>query len=368
MAKRNGIRIENGRPRIDITVNGRRVTRTVRSGSIEEARKLRAKIEGDLWRQSALGESPKVAWGEAVIALVQQREQSGMRSLSDLKDKLRWFTQHLSSITDLNAITKPMIIGLLEKKRAEGASGATMNRYYAAMSALLHFAHARGWVSVVPKLAKSELQPERMRVVDVDDATIERLLAELPEHLYPIVRFTLATGVRQANAAKLQWWTPEFNINASRYPVAQLDPADGSPSRIIVPGSAFKNGQPWTVPLSPEACAILRLQQGKHREWVFPWRGSYVCQPSNTAWYAALDRAGLRGRLRWHDLRHVWATRHLRNETPAHVLKELGGWHTYSMVERYAKWDLHSLSRYVGNSSIGTDSAQSPFSAVSTGT
>jgi integrase len=368
MAKRNGIRVENGRTRIDITVNGRRVTRTVRTGSIEEARRLRSKIEADLWRQAALGESPKVGWNEAVIALVQQREQSGMRSLSDLKDKLRWFTEHLSGLSDLSAITKPMIIGLLERKRAEGVAGATVNRYYAAMSALLHFSQARGWLTTVPKLTKSELNPEAPRVVDIDDSSIDRLLSELPDHLHALARFSLATGVRQANAAKLQWWTPEFDINNSRYPAVMLDPADGSPPRIIIPGACFKNKQPWNMPLSNEACAVLRLQSGKHKEWVFPWRGSYVCQPSNTAWYAALTRAGLRGRLRWHDLRHVWATRHLRNDTPTHVLKELGGWHTYAMVERYAKWNMQSLRKYVGNASVGTESAQSNVVAIRTGT
>jgi len=40
--------------------------------------------------------------------------------------------------------------------------------------------------------------------------------------------------------------------------------------------------------------------------------------------------------LRWHDLRHTFATWHRQAGTPTHELQKLGGWKTGSMVERYA--------------------------------
>jgi integrase len=39
---------------------------------------------------------------------------------------------------------------------------------------------------------------------------------------------------------------------------------------------------------------------------------------------------------RFHDLRHTWASWHVQNGTPLMVLKELGGWETLEMVQRYA--------------------------------
>ena len=49
----------------------------------------------------------------------------------------------------------------------------------------------------------------------------------------------------------------------------------------------------------------------------------------------ALERAGISD-VRWHDLRHTWASWHVQNGTPLHELQQLGGWSTYGMVLRYA--------------------------------
>ncbi|ANW48805.1 tyrosine-type recombinase/integrase [Burkholderia pseudomallei] len=38
----------------------------------------------------------------------------------------------------------------------------------------------------------------------------------------------------------------------------------------------------------------------------------------------------------WHDLRHTWASWHVQHGTPLMVLKELGGWETIAMVQKYA--------------------------------
>lgn len=40
--------------------------------------------------------------------------------------------------------------------------------------------------------------------------------------------------------------------------------------------------------------------------------------------------------IRWHDLRHTWASWHVQNGTPLHELQQLGGWSNYETVLRYA--------------------------------
>jgi integrase len=39
---------------------------------------------------------------------------------------------------------------------------------------------------------------------------------------------------------------------------------------------------------------------------------------------------------RFHDLRHTWASWHVQRGTPLLVLKDLGGWETLEMVQKYA--------------------------------
>ena len=107
------------------------------------------------------------------------------------------------------------------------------------------------------------------------------------------------------------------------------------------------------VPLNADAMLVLRRQTGKHETRVFTYqpvikdgvslmrRGKErrlpcpVEQVNTKAWRAALKRAGITD-FRWHDLRHTWASWHVQQGTPLHVLQELGSWESVEMVRRYA--------------------------------
>jgi site-specific recombinase XerD len=46
-------------------------------------------------------------------------------------------------------------------------------------------------------------------------------------------------------------------------------------------------------------------------------------------------------------VRHTWATWHVTNGTPLHVLQELGGWESVEIVRRYAHFSNEHLAGYV---------------------
>jgi len=71
-----------------------------------------------------------------------------------------------------------------------------------------------------------------------------------------------------------------------------------------------------------------------HPERVFTYEGKPIAWANTLGWRKALKRAGLAD-FRWHDLRHTWASWHVQNGTPLHVLQEMGAWETASMVRRY---------------------------------
>nr|WP_249208131.1 tyrosine-type recombinase/integrase [Burkholderia vietnamiensis] len=50
----------------------------------------------------------------------------------------------------------------------------------------------------------------------------------------------------------------------------------------------------------------------------------------------------------WHDLRHTWASWHVQRGTPVMVLKELGGWETVEMVQKYAHLAPSHLAAHAG--------------------
>jgi integrase len=260
-----------------------------------------------------------------------------LRALADRKDHLRWFTRHLKG-KPLAAITRPVIENLARVRAAEHAGmkhakrplrPATVNRYMATLSALLNYAHERGWLTSVPRLRKLDEGNKRVRFLTHEEA--RRLLKHLPKHLRPIVEFSLATGLRQANVAHLRWEQVDL-----RRKVAWIH-ADQAKGKTTI-----------SVPLSANAIAILRAQRGQHRQWVFPYRGEPVKQPANTAWFAALRKAKIE-HFRWHDLRHTWASWHVQSGTPLPVLMELGGWKDLKLVLRYAHLAPSHIAKYADN-------------------
>jgi integrase len=115
------------------------------------------------------------------------------------------------------------------------------------------------------------------------------------------------------------------------------------------------------VPLNDDAMRVVALEVGKHREFVFRFRGRQVQQVSTKAWYGALERAGIVD-FRWHDLRHTWASWHVQGGTPLFALQELGGWESAERVRKYAHLAAEHLApwadRLVGLKTDGTNPTQ----------
>lgn len=105
------------------------------------------------------------------------------------------------------------------------------------------------------------------------------------------------------------------------------------------------------VPLNNDAISILGAQIGKHQRNVFTYEGKPVSKAGTMAWRKALKRAGIE-QFRWHDLRHTWASWHVQNGTPLNILKELGGWASYEMVQRYAHLTPEHLAEFAENAKV----------------
>ncbi len=66
---------------------------------------------------------------------------------------------------------------------------------------------------------------------------------------------------------------------------------------------------------------------------------------ANTAWRAALKRAGIED-FRFHDFRHTWASWLVQAGVPISVLQEMGGWESIEMVRRYAHLAPNHLTEH----------------------
>ncbi len=309
-----------------------------------QAQEFHDRLKVDLWNQARLGTKPRHSWNDAVVRYVGER--AGLASLETSKIHLRWLDRHLSGVAladidrnrvDAIALAKrqePRTVrtrhGIVETDRA--VSDGTVRRVIGVLKSVLNAAVEWEWLERAPVTKRAKIVSKRIRWLTPAEA--ERLLAELPAHLADMARFSLETGLRRSNVTGLRW----SQVDLARR-VAWIHPDQAKARKAI------------TVPLSDTAIAVLRRQHANPRapecaDSVFTYRGRPVYQTATAAWAKALQRAGLSD-FRWHDLRHTWASWHVQRGTPLQVLKELGGWETMEMVQRYAHLSADHLAQWV---------------------
>lgn len=172
------------------------------------------------------------------------------------------------------------------------------------------------WIDKAPHIELYQEAKRRIRWITPEEA--QRLIGNLPPHLAPIVRLALATGLRKANVYGLRW----DQIDMQRK-VAWIHPDEA------------KAGKAIGVPLNQTAIEAIRSQLGKHREFVFSYRGKPLTGHGNAGFDQACKLSGIEN-FRFHDLRHTWASWLIQSGVGLAELQELGGWESVEMVRRYA--------------------------------
>lgn len=310
---------------VKITCHGRIVQKSTGTADKVKAQEYHDKLKAALWEQEKLGTRPRYSWNEAVIRWIAETQHKA--SQHDDKMHLRWLDAHLegAALIDINRDKLDTIV----KARLQGqVSNATVNRMLALIRAILRKAALEWeWIDRIPKIRLLPEPTRRVRWLTREEA--QQLIALLPKHLAAMARFSLETGLRQANVTGLQW----SQVDVIRR-CAWIHPDQAKARKAIA------------VPLSIEAVAVIREQLGQHTTYVFTYRGEPITQVSTKAWRKALEKAGITD-FRWHDLRHTWASWHVQAGTPLHILQELGGWESVEMVRRYAHLSSEHLAEYV---------------------
>jgi integrase len=294
------------------TPDGREVRQTARTADKRQAQELHDRRKADAWRQAQIGERPRRTWQEAVVRWLEEHQDR--KKLSEVKAIFRQADPILGPLA-LDQITPDTLAALTARWRT-GLKPLSVNSKLSAVRAVLNAVVRWEWIAKAPQVRLLPVTDRRTRFLTREEA--DRLLLELPDHVSAMARFSLATGLREHNVCGLEWAQVDLDRR-----VLWIH-ADQSKTRRLI-----------TIPLNADAVVVLRGQQGHHPSRVFTWRSQPLTRANRRAWQAALRRAELPG-VRWHDLRHTWASWHVQAGTPLAVLKELGGWASLDMVMRYA--------------------------------
>jgi len=307
-----------------IAPDGNRVQKSTKAVDKQLAREYEDRYRAELWRIFNLGDKPRKTWKQAVVRWLQ--ESKDKKSIDKDKIYLNWLDPFLANLY-LDEITRDLLTNIGGEKLNTGVSNATVNRHMEVIRSILNRAEREWeWIGRAPAIRMLKEPKRRIRWITLEEA--QRLLALLPSHTKAMAKFALATGLRESNVTRLEW----SQVDLTR--------------RVAwIHDDQSKSGHAIGVPLNSEAILVLREQVGNHDKYVFTYQGRPIKKANTQVWRRALKQAGIKD-FRWHDLRHTWASWHVQNGTPIHVLQEMGGWSDIRMVQRYAHLAPEHLASY----------------------
>jgi integrase len=175
------------------------------------------------------------------------------------------------------------------------------------------------------KLPGSSAQRERRLQGDEEARLLEALSKGRNPHAVPIVRFAIATAMRQGEILGLKW-------------------ADVDIKKRVAHLADTKNGESRDVPLSSVALDILNSMPR-------PIEGGAIFRMTQDGLIRAFSRAcaaaGIEG-LRFHDLRHEATSRLFESDFSIAEVSAITGHKTLQMLKRYTHLRAEDLARKLG--------------------
>lgn len=141
------------------------------------------------------------------------------------------------------------------------------------------------------------------------------------DHLTPMVLLSLNLGLRQGELFALSWQQVDLRLKT-----------------VTVLASHSKGNTTRTIPLNAEALAVLttiKPQAARGLVFVSPITGGEF-DSVKKAW-AEITKASNLPDLRWHDLRHDFASQLVMRGVPLYTVQKLLGHTNARMTQRYAK-------------------------------
>jgi integrase len=316
---------------IDYQVDGHRVRKALKGvrTRTEAVKVLNAEVS-DAQRGKYHFHKKKITFNEMADLFLEKYSKPKKRSW---KSADRVFIRNMKPFFSGIKLTKitPMMIEDYKMKRLENGAGrraeekvsnSTINRELQCLRKLFNKAIDWGYARINPVLKVDFLSEKgsiRKRVLSEDEEV--RLIAAAPLYLKHMILVALHTGMRKGEVLKLKWENVDFE--AQEITIVET-----------------KDDEDRIVPMNPFLFNLLlplKSQNGK-TEYVFanPMTGTHYVEIKR-AFNGALDEADIED-FHFHDLRHSYASRLVRNGADLNTIKELLGHSSITTTQRY----LHS--------------------------
>ena len=208
-------------------------------------------------------------------------------------------------------LTKGRVERIEAENQPSGLSAKTVRNINQVISSALDLAVAQKIIPSNPTDACELPKVEHREMQTIPEEQLQAFLAEAKATgVYEMYYIELATGLRRGELLGLKWQDIDWKngIIRVRRQIARVD------GRIVEAPLKTKNSY-RTVTISPQAIEVLKQQKAKtHDQYVFPSPNGGPISPDsvNNMLKRVLARAGI-PEVRFHDLRHTFATIALQN-------------------------------------------------------
>jgi len=222
-------------------------------------------------------------------------------------------------------------------------SGATLNRYLAALSTALQWAIRRrltpkGWHNPARDVRRAQESAGRVRFLSKDEChrllSVARISAW--SKLFLLILMAVVTGARRGELLGLRY--RDLNLP---------DAEEGSGTATL---HSTKNGDMRCLVLTPAVCREIRRHGiGAPDGLLFPGKfRPHQPYSIEEAWRRALRLARIEG-FRFHDLRHTCASYLAQSGASLLEVADVLGHRSLAMTKRYAHLTVQSKTRLVQN-------------------
>lgn len=264
-------------------------------------------------------ERDKIKFGRLAETYLEDYAKANKKSWRDDRYRIEANLKPFFGDEELSAVS-PLLV---ERYRAErlkaGVTKSTVNREITLMKTMFRLAIDWGLTDTNP-VTKVRLFPEKdtlkERILRPEEEG--RLLAASPAHLRPLVIVALHTGMRRGEILNLMW--------------AQVDLEKG-----LIRVENTKAGKNRLIPINDALLAefhVLRAAGGLSGLVFANPRTRQPFTEVKKSFKSACRAAGIRG-LRFHDLRHTFATRLIEAGADIITVKELLGHFSVRVTQRY---------------------------------
>lgn len=252
------------------------------------------------------------------------------RTLDLYKQQVRLHLKPTIGALKLSELTAPAVQSLYNAKIKGGLSPKSVINIHGILHKAMKQALKIGYIRINPCDACDLPRIQKREMAILDDSLMSRFLSVIQEHRHYAALFTTVfTGLREGELLGLTWDCIDFEagiISINK----QLQRRKLESGEVTYSFAPVKNSRPRTLTPAPAVLAVLKQQRQKQIEWRWTSKEAWSNPDglvftnelgqhigANTIYHALKKVAATIGapNVRFHDLRHTYATLSIQNGT-----------------------------------------------------